>query len=474
MKANSFQSHRLFAALSLYLWFLSTPASAQNLKCFILTPPEQLLPGVKRVAVMDLATTSRYNFSDDRTKDKGKKSDLEKVLGVVTTLAKKEEERFKDSGAKLADYMIAALLENDRGVKEVGSGFLGLGKKEGRSFQAGAHTDIFAVVERTRVEQIIEELKLGQSGLIDDRQAAQAGRLLGVDAVISGAVSASCDDQLLTENREDKKKGKYQVNCHDRDTSINAAIRIVQVETGQVIGSIEKRKSSDEKKCEGEWGDLSTPEASVDKLLREAAYELVNYFAPRFQYQKLDFADLENNAHKRYKETAKKALEGYDLDTAFMQYTAVAEQDPYESAAHFNLGVLHEAVGNYRLAVEKYGLAFKLKSKEKKYMEAQNRVRKQDEFWKQLNAMDIFLQERAFTVAAEQIQVLTTARIEVKGPGSARRAIKAEPSAASATLINVPGEIELEYLGVSGQWYKVKLLDGREGYILKDDAKLIN
>jgi len=475
MKTNSFQSHRLIAALSLYLYFLSTPAAAQNLKCFILTPPEQLLPGVKRVAVMDLAVTSRYHFSDDRTKDKGKKSDLEKVLGVVTTLAKKEEERFKDSGAKLADYMIAALLENDRGVREVGSGFLGLGKKEGKSFQGGAHTDIFTVVERTRVEQIIEELKLGQSGLIDDSQAAQAGKLLGVDAVISGTVSASCDDQLLTENREDKKKGNYQVNCHKRDTHVAAAIRLVHVETGQVMGSTEKRKKSDEKKCEGEWSaDPGTPEASVDKLLREASLELVNYFAPRFQYQKLDFADLENNAHKRYKETAKKALEGYDLDTAFMQYTAVAEHDPYESAAQFNLGVLHEAVGNYRLAVEKYGMAFKLKSKEKKYMEAQNRVRKQEEFWKQLNAMDIFLQERTFNVAAEQLQILTTAKIEVKGPGSARRAIKAEPNASATTLLMVPGEIELEYLGTSGQWYKVKLLDGREGYIFKEDAKLIN
>jgi hypothetical protein len=119
-------------------------------------------------------------------------------------------------------------------------------------------------------------------------------------------------------------------------------------------------------------------------------------------------------------------------------------------------------------------MAFKLKSKEKKFAEAQSRVRKQEEFWKQLNAMGIFLAERAFNVSQEQMQVMTTAKIEVKGPGSVRRAIRAEPNPGAATLITVPGEIELEYLGASGQWYKVKLLDGREGFIFKDEAKLIN
>jgi len=280
---------------------------------------------------------------------------------------------------------------------------------------------------------------------------------------------------LFTEDREDKKKGKTQVNCHERDTSVAGTIRVVHVETGQVIGSTEKRKKSEDKKCDGEWGsDPPTPEASVDKLLREVAVELVNHFAPKFVYQKLDFEELQNKAHKRYHETAKKSLESYDLDAAFMQYTAVAEMDPYEPAAQYNLGALHEAVGNYRQAVEKYGIAFKLKSKEKKFAEAQTRVRKQEEFWKQLNAMGIFLEERTFNVSQEQMQVMTTARIEVKGPSSARRAIKAEPATGAPTLVMVPGEIELEYLGATGEWYRVKLLDGREGFIFKDDAKLIN
>lgn len=475
MNFNLSRTVRQGGSTCLLIGILISPVAAQNLKCFILTPPEKLMPGVKRVAVMDMSVSSRYHRADDRTKDKGKKSDLDKILGVVSTIAGKDEERFKDSGVKLTDYVIAALLESDRGVREVGSGFLGLGKKEGRSFQTGAHTDIFQVVERNRIEQIVEELKLGQSGLIDDSQAAQAGRLLGVDAVINGTVSVSCDDRLFTEDREDKKKGKTQVNCHERNTSVAGTIRVVYVESGQVIGSAEKRKKSEEKKCEGEYGsDHPTPEASVDKLMREVAVELVNYFAPKFVYQKLDFEGLENKAHKRYHETAKKALENYNLDAAFMQYTAVAEMDPYEPAALFNLGSLHEAVGNYRQAVEKYGMAFKLKSKEKKFAEAQNRVRKQEEFWKQLNAMEIFLQERTFNVTQEQMQVMTTAKIEVKGPGAARRAIKAEPNAGAATLIMVPGEIELEYVGASGQWYKVKLLDGREGFIFKDDARLIN
>jgi uncharacterized protein YgiM (DUF1202 family) len=43
----------------------------------------------------------------------------------------------------------------------------------------------------------------------------------------------------------------------------------------------------------------------------------------------------------------------------------------------------------------------------------------------------------------------------------------------SPTLVKVPGEIELELIGKAGDWYKVKLLDGREGFIAKKDAKVL-
>jgi hypothetical protein len=40
-------------------------------------------------------------------------------------------------------------------------------------------------------------------------------------------------------------------------------------------------------------------------------------------------------------------------------------------------------------------------------------------------------------------------------------------------LLRVPGEIELELIEAAGDWYKVRLLDGREGFVAKKDARMM-
>ena len=447
---------------------------SQSLKCFILTPPEQLLEGVKQIAVTDFSVTSSYHADDPP--GKAKKKDWEKVLDVVAKTADKDKEpqRFLDSGEKLANLMISLLLEEDRGIRDVGSGFLGLSKKEGKSFQQGARTNVFSIVERGQIAQVMQELQLGQTGMIDEAQAAQVGKMLGVDAIITGTVTVSCEDRWVKENRKDKKKGDYVVNCNKRAASAFATIRIIKVETGQVIGSKQASKKEEMKKCEGDYGsELPTPESTVDKCLQAVAGELVKYFAPRFELQKLEFAKIENKDHKRYAETAKNALDRYDLDIAYLQYAAIVENDPYDHAAQFNVGVLEEAVGNYNLAVEKYGMAAKLKSTEKDYLKAQSRVAKQVGFWEKLNALEIFIEERKFEISSDQVQAAAVLKIQVNGSASNRFEIKAEPNLGSQTLVKVPGEIELELIEKTGDWYKVKLIDGREGFIAKQNAKVL-
>ncbi|MCI0699254.1 hypothetical protein L0337_45540 [candidate division KSB1 bacterium] len=449
-------------------------ARAQNLKCFILTPPEQLLEGVKKVAIMDFTVTTSFHADDPPAKQK--KSEVETLLDALTKKdAGKNQQKFTDSGVKLTDMMIARLLEDDRGIHDLGTGFLGLGgTKDGKSFQQGAHTNIFAVVERSRIAQVLNELQLGQSGFIDEAQAAQVGKILGVDAIITGSLSISCEDHWIKrekEREENKKKVKYQVDCNTRAANTSATIRLIQVETGQVIGSRHSEHKDEPERCGGEA--LPPPEATVDAGLQMVAAELVNYFAPRFEMQKLEFAKIEGEEYKRFREDAKKALERYELDQAYVLYTAIAEQDPYNHAALFNLGVLHEAVGNYKPAQEQYTLAAKLKSKEEKYTKAQTRATKQVAFWEKLNALEIYLQARTFQASAEQMQVATAPKIQVNGSSSHRFEIKAESNPASQTLVKVPGEIELELVAAAGDWYKVKLLDGREGYLARKDGKML-
>jgi tetratricopeptide (TPR) repeat protein len=461
-------------AAAMALLLISTIAAAQDLKCFILTPPEQLLEGVKKVAIMDFAVTARFHADDPPSQKK--KSDAEILLEALVGKDKgKDEQKFADSGVKLADRMIALLLEEDRGIHGVGSGFLGLGDtKDGKSFQQGSRTDVFAVVERSRIAQVLNELQLGQSGLVDEAQAAQVGKILGVDAIITGNLAVSCDDRWSKEEREDKKRGKYMVDCHKRTASASASIRFIHIETGQVIGSKQSTYESKPETCSEKMTyDLPAPEATIAECLQAVAAELVNYFAPRFEMQKMEFAKIEGDAYKRMRDDAKRVLDRYELDQAYVLYTAIVEQDPYNHAALFNLGVLNEAVGNYQQAQEQYALAYKLKSKEKKYSKAQTRAAKQVAFWEKLSALDIFLQPRTFAVSTEQMQVAAAPRIQVIGSGADRIAIRAASDPTSPTLVKVPGEIELELVAASADWYKIKLLDGREGYLAKKNGKIL-
>ena len=96
------------------------------------------------------------------------------------------------------------------------------------------------------------------------------------------------------------------------------------------------------------------------------------------------------------------------------------------------------------------------------------------EYWDQLGALGIELEGYEFNTSKEDMAMAAMARLQVKGSSSDRIDIKAAPDPASETLVKVPGEIELQLVGKARGWYKVKLLDGREGYIQQDNAKVLN
>src|SRR5205085_6335822 len=47
----------------------------------------------------------------------------------------------------------------------------------------------FIVVERDRMDKILDEQKLGQTGAIDPNTAAKVGKILGLNAIVTGSIS---------------------------------------------------------------------------------------------------------------------------------------------------------------------------------------------------------------------------------------------------------------------------------------------
>ncbi len=88
-------------------------------------------------------------------------------------------------------------------------------------------TDRFILVERAKLSKLLEEQKLGLSGVIEPETAARMGRLLGAAAIITGAVSefgvrTGGSDLLIVESKK-----------QTAEAAVDA--RIVDVETGAIL-----------------------------------------------------------------------------------------------------------------------------------------------------------------------------------------------------------------------------------------------
>src|SRR5471032_1770260 len=85
----------------------------------------------------------------------------------------------------------------------------------------------FIVVERDKLDKLMEEQKLGLSGAVDPNTAAKMGKILGLNAIVTGAISQFGEQTEGSEYLITQSKSQV-VKC-------TVDIRVVDVETGQVL-----------------------------------------------------------------------------------------------------------------------------------------------------------------------------------------------------------------------------------------------
>ena len=105
-------------------------------------------------------------------------------------------------------WLIAAFPLEDLAPAE---GTKGLGEEIAATLTDGfARSGKVRVVERKRLQPILEEIKLSAYGLVDERTAIQAGRLLGANALVLGSFLKFGD-------------------------SVRINVRVVKTETGEIM-----------------------------------------------------------------------------------------------------------------------------------------------------------------------------------------------------------------------------------------------
>lgn len=94
----------------------------------------------------------------------------ESLRVAVVEFTEKGSAGVPDAGAIVAEWMVSSLGKLDK----------------------------YQLTERVLLKKILDEQKLGQSGLIDGKTAAKIGKLYGVDAIVSGSVMAWGDIISIT------------------------------------------------------------------------------------------------------------------------------------------------------------------------------------------------------------------------------------------------------------------------------------
>jgi hypothetical protein len=127
----------------------------------------------------------------------------------------------------------------------------------------------FTVVDRNSLDKVVQEIMLGQTGMVGADTATEIGKLIGAQGIYTGAVTQyNSSEGNYTEERSEcsqyqrncDAKGncyqgnclqwrKYNVNCTKRSGYFAFTPKLIEVKTGKIIYTREIHGSADSSGC---------------------------------------------------------------------------------------------------------------------------------------------------------------------------------------------------------------------------------
>jgi len=468
---KSFSNIVFFLVFSLLITQPAFPY--KKVKCFVLKPPEQILPGVQRIAIID--------FESEGTREQDEKevkSTEDLVISILSELAKSDHDADQsgiDHGRNFSDYLISELLKSGRGIQKIKTGFLGLGGgREGKTLQEGTFTNVFDIVERTQLMRILEEQKLSASGVVDQNQVVELGNMLGVQAIVTGNIGFTQVDTEYKQSRTKKKGDKtetYKVDCQKREVNVTVRTRVISTETGKILGSKESKHKITKSTCSDQSTTLPTADEMIDAGLKALSTEIANYITPHYELVSYELEKIKVKSFKNAAEKAAKLAENLKVDEAYAIYKLIYDKDPYNPEVMYNLSILNEVVGNFAKAKELADMAYQLKD-EGRYKDALERLEKNEEFAEALAQIGIEIKEHNFAASKAKAHKVLAKKVKIKGGRDIRVKVLATPDPSSKVVARVPGDLTFAVIKREGDWLLIKLLGNKQGFVHKDQVEM--
>jgi len=113
----------------------------------------------------------------------------------------------------------------------------------------------YIVIERSELDKIIQEQRLGQTGLVTSESAAQGGKLLGVELAIVGAVT----EYGMAKGSTGVRVKGIGVGVKSQKATVAVDVRMISTTTGEILAADNVRKESTSRGLR-----LSTPRGGFD------------------------------------------------------------------------------------------------------------------------------------------------------------------------------------------------------------------
>lgn len=286
---------------------------------------------------------------------------------------------------KLADALIKLFSKQKRGLDPLKSY---PGKNMSRVLSAKlVQNGHYSLIERSKLQTILDEQSLSLSGLIDPEHANSIGEMVGAQALITGSGLYNVWDegrwQEYTENKKDKNGKKIKVTKNrfvmQRHVELNFTYRIINVESGLVKtsstihkkGTITARGNNELQASR----NLASWKSKLDALVNQTAEQIVMQIAPHTVTVQKAIEEGDSDIMETALEYAKRDLwdEAKAIWDEVNANNASSKED--KVAALYNTGLYYEVFNQFSEAANYYNQAFKL-SGDTAYLDMQAALKK--------------------------------------------------------------------------------------------------
>jgi len=268
---------------------------------------------------------------------------------------------------------------------------------------------LFTILERQRINALINEMGLAEIGIVDQSRAAQLGKALGAEAIVFGSVDGYVAEDFrgrerVTKRRKTGRKVKdifgrmvdetesYEVILPYtmRQARLAVTFKMVNVETTELLAikSITKEYRQKVVHDPDRPGELRAKGIILDELVDQATDEFVKLVSPHYVIEKKIWENIDVEEGKAAFNYFKNGLypETGEILDRLMRYPTL---ETYQLAAvYYDRGLIYEILGNLNKAEELYKEAAVLESSDL-HLKALKNIREKIEDVKKLQEQQL-------------------------------------------------------------------------------------